>query len=36
MEENVLEGLECVYVKPDTLTDKYQHYCPGMRTWCCA
>ncbi|HPO56754.1 MAG: 2-oxoglutarate oxidoreductase [Ignavibacteriales bacterium] len=29
MEENVLEGLECVYVKPDTLTDKYQHYCPG-------
>ncbi|MHC1739264.1 MAG: thiamine pyrophosphate-dependent enzyme [Ignavibacteriaceae bacterium] len=29
MDETVLQQLECVYEKPDTLTDRYQHYCPG-------
>jgi len=29
MDESVLQQLECVYEKPGTLTDKYQHYCPG-------
>lgn len=29
MDETVLQQLDCVYEKPDTLTDRYQHYCPG-------
>lgn len=29
MEESLLKELEVVYEKPDTITDKYLHYCPG-------
>lgn len=28
-EEVDLDGMECVYAKPDTLTDMRMHYCPG-------
>ena len=28
-EQSALNGLECVWQKPETLTDTYMHYCPG-------
>jgi len=28
-QEILLDGMECVYQKPATLTDDYLHYCPG-------
>ncbi|MFN0157147.1 MAG: thiamine pyrophosphate-dependent enzyme [Bacteroidota bacterium] len=27
--QNIVETLECVYERPDTLTDTRMHYCPG-------
>jgi 2-oxoglutarate/2-oxoacid ferredoxin oxidoreductase subunit beta len=27
--ENMIDSMECVYEKPDTLTDQRFHYCPG-------